>query len=135
MASPTQWTWVWVNSRSWWWTGRPGVLQSMGSQRVGHDWATELTDWVWYVNPNLPVHSILLFPPLPTCLSSIYLWSLTSQCWLPAHQQLWCPFKLVGRIYQRIRGPLIIPCHDLISRNKVLVPATHFSEMQEENDG
>ena len=42
MASPTQWTWVWVNSRSWWWTGRPGVLQSMGSQRVGHDWVTEL---------------------------------------------------------------------------------------------
>ena len=41
MASPTQWTRVWVNSRSWWWTGRPGVLQSMGSQRVGHDW-TEL---------------------------------------------------------------------------------------------
>ena len=44
MASPTQWTWVWVNSRSWWWTGRPGMLRSMGSQRVGHDWATELTD-------------------------------------------------------------------------------------------
>ena len=42
MASPTQWTWVWVNSRSWWWTRRPGVLQSMGSQRVRHDWATEL---------------------------------------------------------------------------------------------
>ena len=41
-ASPTQWTWVWVSSRSWWWTGRPDVLQSMGSQRVGHDWATEL---------------------------------------------------------------------------------------------
>ena len=43
MASPTQWTWVWVNSGSWWWTGRPGVLQSMGSQRVGHNWATEPT--------------------------------------------------------------------------------------------
>ena len=42
MASPTQWTWAWVNSRSWWWTGRPGMLQSMGSQRVGHDWVTEL---------------------------------------------------------------------------------------------
>ena len=40
-ASPTQWTWVWVNSGSWWWTGRPGVLQFMGSQRVRHDWATE----------------------------------------------------------------------------------------------
>ena len=38
MASPTQWTWVWVNSGSWWWTGRLGVLQSMGSQRVRHDW-------------------------------------------------------------------------------------------------
>ena len=42
MASPTQWTWVWVSSRSWWWMGRPGMLQSMGSQRVGLDWATEL---------------------------------------------------------------------------------------------
>ena len=42
MAPPTQWTWVWVNSRSCWWTGRPGVLWFMGSQRVGHDWATEL---------------------------------------------------------------------------------------------
>ena len=42
MASPTRWTWVWVNSGSWWWTGRPGVLQFMGSQRVGHDWMTEL---------------------------------------------------------------------------------------------
>ena len=42
MASPTQWTWVWAISGSWWWTGRPGVLQSMGLQRVGHEWATEL---------------------------------------------------------------------------------------------
>ena len=42
MASPTRWTWVWVNSGSWWWTGRPGVLWFMGSQRVRHDWATEL---------------------------------------------------------------------------------------------
>ena len=42
MALPTRWTWVWMNSRSWWWTGRPGVLQFMGSQRVGHDWVTEL---------------------------------------------------------------------------------------------
>ena len=41
-ASPTRWTWVWVNSGSWWWTGRPGVLQFVGSQRVGDDWATEL---------------------------------------------------------------------------------------------
>ena len=39
------WTWVWVSSRSWWWTGKPGVLQSLGSQRVRHDWATEL-NWI-----------------------------------------------------------------------------------------
>ena len=45
MASPTQWTWVWVNSGSWWWTGRPGVLRSLGSQRVRHDWVTEL-NWM-----------------------------------------------------------------------------------------
>ena len=43
MASPTQWTWVWVDPRSWWWTGRPGVLQSMGSQRVRHDWTEQKT--------------------------------------------------------------------------------------------
>ena len=42
MASPTRWTWIWVNSGSWWWTGRPDVLRFLGSQRVRHDWATEL---------------------------------------------------------------------------------------------
>ena len=42
MASPTWWTWVWASSGSWWWTGKPGMLQSLGSKRVGHDWATEL---------------------------------------------------------------------------------------------
>ena len=46
MVSPTHWTWVWVNSGSWWWTGRPGVLQFMGSQRVGHDWATEVNCYI-----------------------------------------------------------------------------------------
>ena len=45
MVSPTQWTWVWVNSGSWWWTGRPGMLKFMGLQRVGHDRATEL-NWM-----------------------------------------------------------------------------------------
>ena len=42
IASLTQWRWIWVNSRSWWWKGKCRVLQSMGSQRVGHDWVTEL---------------------------------------------------------------------------------------------
>ena len=45
MASLTQWTWIWASSRSWWWTGWPGMLQSMGSQRVGHNRGTELNWW------------------------------------------------------------------------------------------
>ena len=51
MASPTQWTWVWVNSGSSWWTGRPGVLWFMGSQRVRHDWATEVNSTNMQMTP------------------------------------------------------------------------------------
>ena len=71
MASLTQWTWVWINSGSWWWTGRPGVLQSTGLQRVRRDWATELTDWL---NDSLFVfiaHSSMSFVLL---LSPFYGW-------------------------------------------------------------
>ena len=82
MASLTQWTWVCVNSGSWWWTRRPGVLWFMGSQRVGHDWATELTeltshlyvffgeisvgvfcpffDWVVYF-PDIELYELLIY--------------------------------------------------------------------------
>ena len=42
MASSMRWAWVWIGSGSWWWTGKPGLLQSMGSQRVGHNWMTKL---------------------------------------------------------------------------------------------
>ena len=49
MASPTRWTWVGASSGSWWQTGKPGVLQSMGSQRVRHDWATEL-NWEYNIS-------------------------------------------------------------------------------------
>ena len=54
MASLTQWTWVWVNSGSWWWTGRPGFLQSMGSQRVWHDWTIELNGFCLRSFPHSP---------------------------------------------------------------------------------
>ena len=55
MTSLTRWTWVWVNSGSWWWTGRPGVLRFMGSQRVGHDWVTDLiwSDYTIQDNKNV----------------------------------------------------------------------------------
>ena len=61
MASLTQWTLVWVDSDSWWWTGRPGMLQSMGSQRVKHEWATELnwTDWVG--DNNITLRGCMVF--------------------------------------------------------------------------
>ena len=69
MASPTQWTWVWINSRSWWWTGRPGMLQSMGSQS-----RTWLSDWT-----ELNVYILKLLsqfaPPSPSPTVSTNLYS------------------------------------------------------------
>ena len=57
MASLTRWIWVRVNSGSWWWTGRPGMMQFMGSQRVGHDWATEL-NWSTLKRSRLLVRTV-----------------------------------------------------------------------------
>ena len=58
MASPTQWTWVWASSGSWWWTGKPGVLQSMGLQRVSQDWATELNHRKWGFSSTFSIPSL-----------------------------------------------------------------------------
>ena len=57
MASAAQWTWVWASSRSWLWTGKPDVLQSIGSQRVRHDWATE-PNWSEYHWHSIPLKFI-----------------------------------------------------------------------------
>ena len=62
MASPTQWTWVWVYSGSWWWTESPGVLRFMVSQRVGHDWATEL-NWTELNWGKKQVYRTLCYTP------------------------------------------------------------------------
>ena len=59
MASLTQWTWVWVDSWSWWWTGKPNVLRFMGSQRVGHDWATEL-NWMLFEQGFICYHICII---------------------------------------------------------------------------
>ena len=63
MASPTRWTWFWASSQSWWWTGKPGVLQSMGLQRVIHNWATELnwTESLFWQEVNFSVNQLDLF--------------------------------------------------------------------------
>ena len=70
MASPTRWTWVCASSRRWWRTGRPGVLQSMGSQRAGHDWVTELNK-LNQISILVLQGKIPLEPPKP---SRIYYW-------------------------------------------------------------
>ena len=59
MASLTRWTWVWVSSKSWWWTGRPGVLQDMGSERLRHNWKTELN---YLIHSNRKTVIIFFFP-------------------------------------------------------------------------
>ena len=66
MTSLTRWTWVWENSRSWWWTGRPGMLQFIGSLRVRHDWVTELnwTEIKTYFSHCLCLLSESLHDPL-----------------------------------------------------------------------
>ena len=68
MASLMQWTWIWVGSSSWWWTGRPGVLQSTRSQRVRHDWETELKVSFWYMLFNTSV----LLNEIKACLCLFY---------------------------------------------------------------
>ena len=96
MASPTQWTWIWVNSRSWWWTGRPGVLQSMGSQRVRHDWATELN---WTISQNLSketahIYLLLSYLSLPLAFQlwqmlPVWTMNLCSNGWSKKEGEMW----------------------------------------------
>ena len=62
MPSPTQWTWVCINPRSWWWTGGPGMLQSTGLHRVGHDWVTDL-NWLWFGLGALRISTTLITAP------------------------------------------------------------------------
>ena len=85
MASPTQWTWVWVNSRSWWWTGRPGVLQSMGLQ--SRTWLSNWTELNWTDG----------FPS-----SHVWMWVLDHEdCWAPKN---WCFSTLV--LEKTLESPL-----------------------------
>ena len=81
-ASLTQWTWVWASSGRWWWTGKPGMLQSLGSRRVGHDWATDSKGWggghweqwesLWKRETTklhpAAVQTLAVWPPDPLCI-------------------------------------------------------------------
>ena len=76
MASLTRWMWIWVNSGSWWWTGRPGVLWFMGSKRVGHDWATELnwTESCSFLDQTLVF--MLLLAVLCNMVATVLTWTI-----------------------------------------------------------
>ena len=112
MASQTQWTWVWVNSCSWWWTGRPGVLRFMGSQRVGHDWATEL-NWtetfrlefhltllsvvrLSFENYSVDMNSVLAHPLISFCLCLSFFFSYRLCLFKYASRFLFCHYFLYG---------------------------------------
>ena len=86
MASPTRWTWVWGSSGSWWQTGKPGVLQSMGLQRVGYDWVTEMN----YQSTGVffPI-SLYFIPSAPFPCQSIQM----------GQKQKFCPNQKVIRNY------------------------------------
>ena len=95
MASLTWWTWVWVNSGSWWWTGRPGVLWFMGSQRVGHDWATDLIWWEKVTKTFLCIYIFLRFAIFSSWHISFFFF-LTCLWWFRYfvchHKQITFPF-------------------------------------------
>ena len=108
----TPWTWVWVNSGSWWWTGRPGVLRSMGSQRVGHDWVTEL-NWTElyfplsktlkgskiYFSYFIPLHGF----PTGTRLKGNSLHSLTHPKQLPENEHSAVFIEVISFIFYIVR--------------------------------
>ena len=106
---PTQWTWVCVNSRSWWWTGKPGMLQSMGTQRVGHDWMTEF-NWTapWeknYDNTRQHVKKQRCYfadkgpssQAYDFSSSHVWIWELDhKECWVLKNAfDLWCWIRLL----------------------------------------
>ena len=123
MAPPNWWTWVWVDSGSWWWTGRPGVLWFMGSQRIGHNWVTELTDWCSLENLILLIDWVHVgCSHLSSVQLFVMLWTLA--CQAPqsiefSQQEYWrglpCPppgdfsdpsIKLMSHILQVDSSPL-----------------------------
>ena len=90
MASLTQWTWVWVNSRSWWWTGRPGVLQFMGSQ--SRTWLSDWTELNWYLLYNVLLASAIQWSKSTICIHvSTPSWGSPTLSHPSRSSQIWAP--------------------------------------------
>ena len=117
MASLTWWTWVWVNSGSWWWTGRPGVLRFMGLQRVGHDWATEL-NWTELKGSTAPeiyyMQSTKSQTPRP-------LWTFSPQTrWLSGPSQIFSLFVLCSLLFT-VKASSLLPHFSVIWMETILL--------------
>ena len=123
MASRTQWTWVWVGSRSWWCKGRRGMLWFMGSQRVGHDWVTELNWSVMIISPFLSVSFPLQFSSVTQSCPTLCNPMNRSTPGLPVHHQL--PESTQTHVH-RVRDATQ-PSHPLLSPSP---PAFNFSQHQ-----
>ena len=96
MASLTRWMWIWVNSGSWWWTGRPGVLWFIKSQRVGHDWATELNWTEFDLDIQGTLKNLLQFSFFVASFSVLVLG------WLWPHRmslEVYLPLQISGRVW------------------------------------
>ena len=147
MASPTRWMWVWVNSGSWWWTGRPGVLWFMGSQRVGHDWATDLiwldnnhytSKYVYVCNQISAIISSNIFSGPFSSFSSVQslirVW-LFATPWIAARQASlsitisWSSLKLTSIESVMPSSPLIL-CHPLLLLPPILPASGSFPMSQ-----
>ena len=99
MASPTWWTWVWVNSGSWWWTGRPDILRFMGLQRVRHDWVTEL-NWTESLSCVWPLRLPGLYPT-----RLFHLWDFPGR-----NTGVACHFCLQGIFLTQGSNPHLLRC-------------------------
>ena len=102
MTSPTQWTWVWVNSECWWWTGKPGMLQSMVLQRVRHNSVTELnwteSLWIFFFKSSSAFQWILIWVEDQEALSHMSSWSLPLQMSLPVQKGFFAPVFVGGKL-------------------------------------
>ena len=123
LASPTQWTWVWVSYGRWWWTGRPGVLRSMGSQGVRHDWVTELnwTEYLIVLSHTTILKLFCLF--VSHFLSSCLLSSIIDFCRVPFFILFSFPFVYIFNTSWRMHVWLWLIWQLLTSEieNKILI--------------
>ena len=127
-VSPTRWTWVWVDSRSWWWTGRPGMLQFMGLQRVRHNWATELNRTEVIFKLGFSAASELIISPwyLP-CRHALLLFSQSvmsdSATWWTAAHHIPLSFINCWSLLKLTSTESVMPSNRILCHPPLLLPS------------